>query len=340
MLNLAARAAYRATGNVEPNPLVGCVIVRPGSGPARQRVVAIGHHRVFGGPHAEAEAISRASAAGLSLRGCTMYVTLEPCNAHGRNPPCVDAVIAAGIARVVCARQDTSPSKGGGAARLRAAGIEVEFSTVSSAATALAEPWAKRTATGLPWVIAKWAQSIDGRMTTPAGQSQWLTGPLARRGVHQLRARVDAILVGGGTVRSDNPMLTARDVHVRRVARPVVLTSRPLPPGSHLAQNPQAIVINPDTCGSLRGVLAMLARDYAVHTVLIEAGPRLLGAFLAGDQHGRLVDEMHVHTAPLLIGGGAPGPSDGVRTEALAAAQRWRLVSTRSRGVDVCSVYR
>lgn len=203
-LNLAARLALRAAGNVEPNPLVGCVLVKEGT------IIGLGHHKHFGGPHAEREALADCRARGIDPSGATAYVTLEPCNAQGKQPPCVDALIDARIATVVFARHDPSPNKGGGAARLRAHGVECIENHHSRLATSLLDPFIKRLTTGLPWVIAKWAQTIDGRVATRAGESKWISGERARARVHRLRSRVDAILTGIGTVIADDPLLTAR----------------------------------------------------------------------------------------------------------------------------------
>lgn len=341
MLDMAARAAVRGSGRVEPNPLVGCVIAR------ERRVLAIGHHRAFGGLHAEAEALAEAARRGVDVRGASMYVTLEPCNIAGRNPACVDGVIAAGIGEVICARPDPSPGKGGGAARLRAAGIDVRFTEASANAIALAEPWLKRLCTDQPWVIAKWAQSIDGRMVTSGGESQWLTGPRSRLEVQRLRSTVDAIITGTGTVLADNPRLDVREVPARRRPLPVILSRQGvamvggLPRDSHMRINSRTLVLNPDEpgIGGLRGVLAMLRREHSCHSVLIEAGPTLLSSFLAGDAAGPLVDELHVFTAPLLLGGSGGPVAQGVGGR-LAEVPRWRVRSIRQRGVDVRAVYR
>ena len=198
MLDLAARLAMRAAGDVEPNPMVGCVIVRPGEGDLASRIIGRGHHRFFGEEHAEAEALADCCRRGQSPRGATMYVTLEPCNHQGKQPPCTDAIIAAGIGRVVCARRDPNPAAAGGEGKLRAAGIDCEVNDSSVLATRLADPFAKRVTTGLPWVIAKWAQTIDGWIATRTGESKWISGAPSRNKVHRIRARVDAIITAIG----------------------------------------------------------------------------------------------------------------------------------------------
>ena len=217
MLELAARAASRSAGHVEPNPMVGAVLVRAG------RVIGIGHHRVYGGLHAEREAIANCRAQGNDPRGATLYCTLEPCCHTGKQPPCTEAAIEAGIARVVYARPDPHEVSGGGHAVLEKAGIPTGLSGESENATRLSDPFVMGVKSGRPWVIVKWAQTIDGRIATRTGESQWISSARSRARVHRLRGRVDAILTGSGTVMADDPMLNARGARVRRVARRVVI---------------------------------------------------------------------------------------------------------------------
>jgi diaminohydroxyphosphoribosylaminopyrimidine deaminase/5-amino-6-(5-phosphoribosylamino)uracil reductase len=214
-MTAAARLAVRGRGGAEPNPIVGCVIVSD-----QGAVAGWGYHRRFGGPHAEINALRRA---GERARGATAYVTLEPCSHTGKTPPCTDALIAAGVARVVIARRDPNPIAAGGVDRLRAAGIQVDLLGDCEPAIAITDPFAHRVRSGLPWVIAKWAQTLDGRIATRSGQSQWISSEVSRRMVHRERGRVDAIVTGIGTVLADDPMLTARGVRVRRLARRVVI---------------------------------------------------------------------------------------------------------------------
>ncbi len=372
MLDLAARLAWRAVGRVEPNPLVGCVLVRPGPGAVRERIIGLGHHRRFGGPHAEALALADCRARGHDPAGATAYVTLEPCNAAGRQPPCSEALIAARIARVIYARRDPNPLKAGGAARLLAAGVSCECSADSSRAIALSDPFVKRLATGLPWVIAKWAQTIDGRVATRSGESRWISNDRSRRWVHLARARVDAILTGIGTVRADDPQLTARAVPLRRTATPVIIdpagelaptsllwraaahtrviqvVSRgpgpaapaPSEPGVGGPAAPSPIQIICDGDGreiALRPLLARLAADFGIASVLTECGPGLLGRLLRDD----LIDELHVYTAPILLGDeSARPPVRSVPPGPLAEASRWRLELARRSGDDILTVYR
>jgi len=200
-LDHAARIALRGHGNVEPNPMVGCVITDPDG-----RVISEGHHRICGGPHAEAVALERA---GAGAAGGHLYVTLEPCNHTGRTSPCSEAIIAAGITRVVYGHQDRNQIAGGGAERLRDAGIQVEHHSTGRTAL-LNAPHEHRCRTGRPWVIAKWAQTLDGRIATATGDSKWISSERSRRLVHRERGRVDAILTGLGTVLADDPRLTPR----------------------------------------------------------------------------------------------------------------------------------
>lgn len=365
MLSLAARLAHRGLGLVEPNPPVGAVIVRDG------RIIGMGHHRRFGGPHAEREAITNCLAGGADPRGATMYVTLEPCAHRGKQPPCVDAITEAGIARVVAASRDPHATAAGGAETLIARGVIVDFVTSCAASNEINAPYLKRMRTGLPWVIAKWAQTLDGRVATRTGESKWISGPRARRRVHALRGRMDVILTGLGTVIADDPMLTARDVpHVRRVARRVVAdpdlempmrcqlvrTAREVP--VHVACDEtllRAEITNTTRsllCASgiklmpvrgssgaldLASLLSTLAQELDASNVLVEAGPGLLGSMLAAD----LVDECVVYVAPIMLGDDlARTVQTGRIVESLSAARRFRLVRMRRVDDDVELVYR
>ncbi len=367
MLNLAARLAMRAAGDVEPNPLVGCVLVAPGPGEPGDRIIGLGHHRFFGEAHAEVEALVDCRRRGCDPRGATMYVTLEPCNHTGKQPPCTEAIIAAGIARVVCARRDPNPAAAGGVERLRAAGIVCDFDNSSDAATHLADPFAKRLSTGLPWVIAKWAQTIDGWIATRTGESKWISGEPSRHRVHHLRARVDAIVTAIGTVLSDDPLLTARLGHApRRIARRVVIDPQlEIPVEGRLVQSAhQGPVMVATTQAALirRGAVARrladagvdviasvadgpipvadllryLAAEHDATNVLIEAGAGLLGRLFASD----LVDEAVVFIAPKLLGDEAAVPvARGGAISRLADARLFRPMRVRRLGDDVMIRY-
>jgi diaminohydroxyphosphoribosylaminopyrimidine deaminase / 5-amino-6-(5-phosphoribosylamino)uracil reductase len=369
-LTLAARHALRGAGRVEPNPLVGAVIVRGGGRDGEKGgVLGIGHHREFGGPHAEVEAIESARRQGhADLRGASMYITLEPCNHHGKTPPCTEAILRAGIARVVIAAADPHPRAGGGAEVLRRAGVEVRLSEASELANLISRPFIKRTTTGLPWVIAKWAQTIDGRIATRSGESKWISSSHSRRRVHRLRARVDAIITGLGTVQKDDPLLTAREIgRPRRTAQRIVVdpaldialdsalvrTANEAPliiacaeqvlTGAHpkretLQRAGAQLVGLPPGPGGLD--LASLLRHHAaqrnVATVLVESGPVLMGSLIDSG----LVDQAIVYIAPLLLGDerGVP-PASGRVIERLASASRLELVRARRSGADVELTY-
>jgi diaminohydroxyphosphoribosylaminopyrimidine deaminase/5-amino-6-(5-phosphoribosylamino)uracil reductase len=214
----ALELAARGQGSVEPNPMVGCVLVRDG------QIVAEGYHQEFGGPHAEIMALQEA---GPLAVGSTVYVTLEPCSHHGKTPPCTDALLHCRVARVVAAMEDPFPAvDGSGFERLRQAGVACEVGPLAEQARALNAPYLKRLATGRPWVIAKWAMTRDGQLALPPGQDRWISNEASREVVQRLRGRVDAIVVGSGTARADDPLLTARPANpadVKRVATRVVV---------------------------------------------------------------------------------------------------------------------
>src|SRR5438874_4544647 len=210
----ALELAEQGRGSVEPNPLVGAVVVRDG------RVVGEGWHQHYGQAHAEVNALS---AVGAAAAGATLYVTLEPCCHHGKTPPCTDTVLAAGVRRVVAAMLDPFPQVAGqGAARLRAAGLDVAVGVGEAEARRLNAPYLKLLATGRPYVHAKWAMSLDGKIATWTGDSKWISGEASRRWVHTLRGRMDAIIIGSGTVRADDPLLTARPPGPRTATRVVL----------------------------------------------------------------------------------------------------------------------
>jgi diaminohydroxyphosphoribosylaminopyrimidine deaminase/5-amino-6-(5-phosphoribosylamino)uracil reductase len=277
-LERAIELAERGRGTTHPNPVVGAVVVS-----AAGEVVGEGWHERRGEPHAEVHALR---AAGDAARGGTVYVTLEPCAHHGATPPCVDALIEAGVARVVVGALDPSPDAGGGAARLRAAGIEVEEAD-SPGARRLTEAWRTWVSAGRPFVTYKVAATLDGRVTVPSGR--WVTGPESRRLVHELRAASDAVAVGMGTVRADAPRLDARDVPVVRQPRRLAFGRGPLPAGSELELR----------TGPLRDELAELAAE-GVQSLLLEGGPTLAASFFAEG----LVDKVLVFVAPTLAGVG------------------------------------
>ncbi len=234
-MSRALAEAERGRGAVEPNPMVGAVVVRDA------KAVGVGHHERFGGPHAEVIALARAG--GLA-RGATLYVTLEPCCHHGKTPPCTDAILKAKVARVVAAMRDPFPKvDGGGASRLRSAGVEVEVGLMAEESRRLNGPYLKRLATGLPYVTAKWAMTLDGKTAAASGDSRWISGPRSRALVHEVRGRMDAILIGIGTALADDPSLTARPPGPRTPARVILDGSARLPLDSQLATTAREVPV-------------------------------------------------------------------------------------------------
>jgi diaminohydroxyphosphoribosylaminopyrimidine deaminase/5-amino-6-(5-phosphoribosylamino)uracil reductase len=335
----ALALALHGQGSVEPNPMVGCVIVRDGE------IVGPGFHEKFGGPHAEVNALTEA---GDRAAGATAYVTLEPCCHEGKTPPCTAALINAGVQRVVAAVQDPfAEVSGRGIAELLAAGIACDLGVRSAEANWILAPYRKLIETGRPWVIAKWAMTLDGKLATRTGNSQWISSESSRAVVHQLRGRVDAVIVGSGTARADNPLLTARPASLadlkRAAMRVVVDSAGTLSPDSRLVQTagdvPVVVAVGAaakeSSCESLAvaGVeilkcagesheqrlaelLQELGRRRATN-VLVEGGSKLLGALF----DMRAVDEVHVFIAPKFAGGeGAPSPVGGLGIERMASA--------------------
>lgn len=346
----ALEIASAGQGRVEPNPMVGCVIARGAE------IIGEGFHRNFGGPHAEIEALA---VAGTRAAGSTMYVTLEPCCHQGKTPPCTKAVIAAGLRRVVVAQGDPFAAVAGrGIAELQAAGIEVEVGLLEADARRLNAPYLKLLTKGRPWVIGKWAMTLDGKLATRAGESQWISGLGARAVVHQLRGRVDAIMVGAGTAAADDPLLTARPPGPRTAVR-IVLDSRARLAGSsrllRTASNvPLLVVVGPEAADEdrrrlaaagcevfvsaaadanqrLRELLDELARRQMTN-LLVEGGGRVLGSLL---DLGEL-DEIHAFVAPKLVGGQtAHTPVAGLGLERIADALRLEGPEIRTLGEDV-----
>jgi diaminohydroxyphosphoribosylaminopyrimidine deaminase/5-amino-6-(5-phosphoribosylamino)uracil reductase len=290
-LQRALELAERGRGRTAPNPVVGAVLVRDGD------VVGEGWHERVGGPHAEVVALE---AAGERGHGATLYVTLEPCAHHGRTPPCAEALVDAGVVRVVAAVGDPNPeTSGAGFARLREAGVEVELpgGELEWHARVQNEAFRVWVTENRPFVLYKSAVTLDGRVTVPG--SRWVTGEESRRRVHELRARTDAVAVGMRTVRADNPKLTARDVGAERQPRRLAFGSGPLPAGSEL-----------ELCaGPVEEELRRLAAE-GVQSLLLEGGPTLATAFLRAG----LVDKLMLFVAPTLAGAGPrwlgdlPGP--------------------------------
>jgi diaminohydroxyphosphoribosylaminopyrimidine deaminase/5-amino-6-(5-phosphoribosylamino)uracil reductase len=297
-----------------PNPWVGAVLV-----PAGEEPITLGATAPPGGPHAEVTALELA---GRSARGATLYVTLEPCSHFGRTPPCVDAIISAGVSRVVVGVEDPdSHVAGAGSARLRDAGITVDVGVGAAAVGASLAPYLKHRRTGRPWVVLKLAATLDGRTAAPDGSSKWITGPLARADAHQLRAESDAVAVGAGTVRADDPALTVRDATGRNPRR--IVLGRP-PEGARVlpAQVHE---------GDPSGLLDRLGAE-AVVQLLVEGG-----AGVAGEWHRLgLVDQYVLYLAPAIMGGDDGRPLlAGPGAASMAEVWRGRIVAIRAIGPDV-----
>lgn len=316
----ALALAERGRHTVSPNPLVGCVLVRDGE------VVGEGWHYRAGGDHAEVAALR---AAGDRAAGATAYVTLEPCAHTGRTGPCADALLAAGVTRVVAALADPDPLARGGSEALRAAGVDVEFGLCEAAARRQNEVFLHGLGAGRPFVVLKAAVSIDGRIAASDGTSRWLTGAAARRRAHLLRAEADAVLVGSGTVLTDDPALTVRLPRYRgpQPLRVVLDRRGRVPHGARVRDGaaPTLVCDLPD----LKAVLAELWESGA-RSVLVEGGAQVAAAFARDG----LVDKLVVHVAPLLLGDSGRPLLAGTGPATLADAHRWRLQAVERLGGD------
>lgn len=327
-LRQALALAEHAIGLSDPNPRVGCVILA-----ADGRELGAGHTQAAGQAHAEVMALRDAVARGHDVRGATAIVTLEPCSHHGRTPPCCDALVAAGIGRVVAAVEDPNPQVAGqGLARLRAAGVKVELAdaAIAEAAREINIGFFSRMQRGRPFVRLKTAISLDGRTALPDGRSQWITGEAARTDGHAWRKRAGAVLTGIGTVMADDPRLDVR--FVPTVKQPLRLVLDPqgrIPPAARILQPPgEARIIGPGRA-DLTALLADLGSQ-GINELHVEAGPTLSGAFLEAG----LVDELLVYQAPLLIGEGRPLAALAPLAQ-LGEARRWRLVDATPIGADL-----
>jgi diaminohydroxyphosphoribosylaminopyrimidine deaminase/5-amino-6-(5-phosphoribosylamino)uracil reductase len=341
----ALRLAEAGRGFVEPNPMVGAVVLD-----AAGQLVGQGWHPRFGGPHAEVVALAEAGAA---ARGGTLYVTLEPCCHHGKTPPCTEAVLRAGLRRVVAAMPDPFPKVAGAGLRiLREAGLDVTVGVCEAEAEALNAPYLMRVRAGRPWVIAKWAMTLDGRIATRTGDSRWISSEESRRTVHNLRGRVDAVIVGRGTVLADDPQLTARPPGPRTATRVILTRSGDLPQHCQLRQTardvPVLILTHAGTEEKLAGwaadgaevvglpagidaVLAELGRRHMTN-VLVEGGAGVLGAFA---EAGR-IDEVWAFVAPIVVGGrDALSPVGGQGVDRVADGLRLQEPLIERSGPDV-----
>ncbi len=352
----ALAQAQKALYLSNPNPRVGCVIVRDG------KVIGSGFTQAVGMAHAEVQALANAKTLGNDVAGSTIYVTLEPCSHTGRTPPCVDALIAAKPAKVIVAMSDPNPLVAGkGLEKLRAAGIEVQCGLLKSEAQALNRGFISRMTRGLPWVRMKIAASLDGKTALPDGQSQWITGPLARADGHHWRAQACAIVTGVGTVKEDDPSLNVRDVDTQRQPVRIIIDSKlDTPPTAKILQNPDqsGVMI---ICASLdsaemqaktkifegRGieVIAManafgkvdlpalfsyLAKEREMNEIHIESGFKLNGSMLRED----CVDELLLYYAPFLMGEGIGMANVGL-LNSLSNRQNWQIIDQALFGPDL-----
>jgi diaminohydroxyphosphoribosylaminopyrimidine deaminase / 5-amino-6-(5-phosphoribosylamino)uracil reductase len=350
LLRRALGLAEGGWGRVAPNPLVGAVVVREGE------VVGEGFHRVYGGSHAEVEALAEA---GERARGATLYVTLEPCAHEGRTPPCTEAILRAGIARVVFGSPDPNPAAAGGAALLREAGVEVEGGVEADAERRLNAPFHHAYAPAgseRPWVALKLALSLDGGVADLEGRSRWITGEEARAEVHRLRAGFDAVAVGAGTAIADDPELTVRGAITPRVAPVRVVFDRRLrlPRDGRLARTAAAPPVwvvtsapgsDPDRRGleaeGVRmlesGTLAEGLRQLSaagIRSLLCEGGAGLASAFL----RDAVVDRLYLFYAPLMLGPEALSPFHQIPSSPMTSAPRWRHLESRAVGADTLLV--
>ena len=325
-MDAALAAASRGVRGA--NPLVGAAVISP------EGEVVTGYHAGAGTPHAEPVALAAARAAGFDLRASTLVVTLEPCAHAGRTPACTRAIIDAQVPRVIFATPDPHGVAAGGRAVLEAAGVQVRSGLHAEEARALNERWFRAVTEGRPFVTAKIAQSIDGRIAAGDGTSRWITSAQTRSSAHALRARVDAVVVGTGTALADNPRLTVRQPDTAGEAGqrqddaaasqpvphraqpqqpiPVVIGERDLDPGSHLAGNPNTIHLRThDLAAALREL-----RSRGLEHVLVEGGAQLFSAALAAD----LIDDLYVHIGPLFLGGTGLAATAGLTVPTLRAA--------------------
>ena len=353
----ALALARRAQGQTAPNPAVGAILVKHGIVLGRA-VTAQG-----GRPHAETQALSQAVARGYDCEGATLYVTLEPCAHHGKTPPCVDAVIAARVARVVCPMADPDPRVAGkGFARLRDAGIGVDIGLMATEARSVNAGFLSRIERGRPWVTLKLATTLDGQIATRTGESRWITGPASRRYVHLMRAQADAIMVGAGTARVDDPMLDVRELGMsaRSPLRIVFDGALSLPLTSRLVRSADTIpvlllhrasadpdrraalqelgirtAIIPDTSGTLdlEPALQLLAQEHGITRLMCEGGGRLAASLLSAG----LVDDLVVFQAGKIIGEDGLSSVRGFGLEALVEAPRFSLTKVQGLGSDVVS---
>jgi len=347
LMRMALDLARRGEGAVNPNPLVGALVVRDGE------VVGRGYHQQFGGPHAEVFALLEA---GDAARGATIYVTLEPCVHHGKTPPCVDRILAAGVKRAVIACQDPNPLVDGkGIAALRATGMDVRVGVLGDEAIRLNEAFFTFIRTGRPFVLLKLAMSLDGKIATASGDSKWISGEASRTRVHELRRRLAAILVGVGTVVADDPLLTVRRVEGRNPLRIVLDGAGRMPSSARLLREPgRTVVVTaamsdaaeaalrragaevwrlPDSGArvDLPALLDRLGRE-GIDSLLVEGGAETAASFVEGD----LIDKVSFFIAPILLGGRHAVPAvGGAGVPTVSLGKRLRDVAVERIGEDL-----
>ena len=347
-MRYAIDLARRGIGAVEPNPAVGAVVVGSDG-----ELLGEGFHERFGGAHAEVNALA---AAGDRSRGATLYVTLEPCSHFGKTPPCAPLVVRSGVTRVVVATGDPAPHVAGkGLAILREAGLQVSVGTCEGEARRLIAPFVTLVTQHRPYVHGKWAMTLDGRIATRTGHSRWISGEGSRRAVHELRGRMDAILVGRGTVIADDPLLTARPAGPRTSLRVVLDSTLATPIDCQLVKTAREIPVliattsraprdriaalqnrgvevqlfdTPETGPAGRVSLPSLMTELArrqITNLLVEGGEQTLGAFRDAD----LLDELHIFIAPKIVGSGGLSPVGGAGLERIPTDAEFDLVETR-----------
>jgi diaminohydroxyphosphoribosylaminopyrimidine deaminase/5-amino-6-(5-phosphoribosylamino)uracil reductase len=344
LMSRALALAELGWGQTAPNPMVGAVLVRDGE------IVGEGYHARYGGDHAEIVALRTAGERAL---GATLYVTLEPCAHHGKTPPCADAIIAAGVARVVAATTDPNPVAAGGAARLLAAGVELEIGVEEKAARELNAPFFHAVHSKRPWVTLKLGVSLDGAIADAKGQSKWITNPASRRETHHLRAGSDAIAVGIGTVLADDPLLTVREAPVPPRVPPTRVVfdhAARIPRDSQLVRSVRevpVVVIAADPAPALQeaGVEVLVARSTrealeslkkrGIQSLLVEGGARLAGALLGES----LVDRLVIFQSPRILGAGATGAFAFAPQETAADARKLPIIARRAFDDDLMTVY-
>ncbi|GAB4136050.1 MAG: bifunctional diaminohydroxyphosphoribosylaminopyrimidine deaminase/5-amino-6-(5-phosphoribosylamino)uracil reductase RibD [Planctomycetaceae bacterium] len=357
-MSRALELATRGMGFVEPNPPVGAIIISQ-----QGELIGQGFHEQFGGPHAEIQALNHAAG---DVTGSTLYVTLEPCCHHGKTGPCTTAVISAGIARVVIGTRDPNPKvAGGGIAALQAAGLDVSVGLLEEQAKSLIAPFTKRVLSGLPWVHAKWAMTLDGKIASHTGHSQWISSKASREIVHQLRGRMDAIVVGAKTAEVDDPLLTARPSGPRVATRIVVDPHARLPLNSQLVKTAKSVstILAVSEQADSERTAALSVHDVEILTIpslpikttgqkqkldlnfllqelaargmthiLVEGGGELLGSFFDAD----LVDEVHTFISPKIIGGEKAVSAISGKGKAIIPEQsELKDLEIRQLGVDV-----